>query len=173
MTKPIRIHYLAALFIMIVCSAGCSKEPLPSVPALPEQLGRLTLSSTVRGVPANKFIYKMHGKLIGSTANIIGYYGKEGSDNVLYISCFEHKDSAQKALELMLTKMVGSQAGFTPVEEDRLNGKVFFKTTGMGLSHFFYRTANLVVWWQVVPHKARETFEMLHQYPFDNQDTEE
>ena len=70
----------------------------------------------------------MHGKMIGSAASIIGYYGKENSDNVLYISSFENNDLAQRALKLMLEKMVGSRAGFAPVEENNANGKVFFKT---------------------------------------------
>ena len=146
-------------FILIALITGivsCSDISTPAVPHLPKTLGSLDLKGTVAGVKANKFLYRMHGKLTGSQNSIIGYYGHD-KRNALYISAFTDDERAVRALEKMVTKIENSKAGFAPVTVDKKEDTILYQTSGMGLSHFFYRQGNLILWWQVEPEKAEET----------------
>ena len=41
-----------------------------------------------------------------------------------------------------------------------------FEIEGMGLRHYFYRTDNILIWWQVEPDKAVATFNDLFKFDF-------
>ena len=43
---------------------------------------------------------------------------------------------------------------------------VHFETEGMGLKHYFYRTENILFWWQVELDKARATYKNLLEFDF-------
>jgi hypothetical protein len=149
----------SAAFILVGLITGiisCSDKTSSPLPALPEILGGLELKETVVGVKANKFLYRMHGAVTGSRNSVIGYYSLD-KKNALYISAFTDDEQAAKALEKMVAKIKHSKAGFTPVTLDMQEGRSVYQTKGMGLHHFFYRTDNLILWWQAEPEKAEET----------------
>ena len=41
-----------------------------------------------------------------------------------------------------------------------------FETEGMGLKHYFYRTDNILIWWQVEQDKALATYNDLLKFDF-------
>jgi hypothetical protein len=41
-----------------------------------------------------------------------------------------------------------------------------FETEGMGLKHYFYRTDNILIWWQVEPDYAETTYNDLLKFDF-------
>ena len=47
-----------------------------------------------------------------------------------------------------------------------LQHDVHFKKEGMGLKHYFYRTDNILIWWQVEPDKAETTYNDLLKFDF-------
>jgi hypothetical protein len=128
-------------------------------------VGALELKDTVVGVEANKFLYRMHGIVTGARNSIIGYYSHD-KKNALYLSSFENHKQAERALQQMSAKIMNTTAGFTPVTVERAEGTVFYKTTGMGLNHFFYRQDNFVVWWQVEPDRAGDIFDHAKNVQF-------
>ena len=144
---------LVILFLCIIRLTACTNTPLPALPDLPARVGALELKDTVVGVEANKFLYRMHGSVTGARNSIIGYYSHD-KKNALYLSSFGNNEQAERALQQMSAKIMNTTAGFTPVTVDRDEGTVFYKTTGMGLNHLFYRQDTFVVWWQVEPDKA-------------------
>ena len=148
------------LFVVTALIISCSNKTAPPIPALPEVLGDLELKETVVGVKANKFLYRMHGAITGSRHSIIGYYSPD-KKNALYISAFTDDEQTSRALEKMVAKIKHTQTGFTPVTQDNRDGKSVYRTQGMGLHHFFYRTDNLILWWQAEPERAEETLTCL------------
>jgi len=154
------------LFLYLVIGiTSCNDKTIPAVPNLPKTMGELKLRDTVTGVKANKFIHRMHGKLTGAQNSIIGYYG-HGKNNALYLSTFEDDKQAEKALKKMSTKIMNTTAGFTPVTSDHSASMILYQTKGMGLTHFFYRQDNFVIWWQVEPEKAEATLTHLREFHF-------
>ena len=148
---------LLILFLCIIGFTACSDVKLPALPDLPHMVGSLELKDTVVGVEANKFLYRMHGVVTGARNSIIGYYSYD-KKNALYLSSFENHEQAERALDRMSAKIMNTKAGFTPVTTEMTEGMVFYKTTGMGLNHLFYRQDTFVVWWQVEPDKSEDIF---------------
>jgi len=141
------------LFLCITVSSSCRNRALPALPELPEMVGALELKETVAGVEANKFLYRMHGVVTGARNSSIGYYSRD-KKNALYLSSFENDEQAERALQQMSAKIMNTTAGFTPVTVEKTEGTVYYKTTGMGLNHLFYRQDTFVVWWQVEPDRT-------------------
>ena len=109
----------------------------------------------------------MHGKMTGTHASIIGYYGNSENKNVLYISSFESIESAEKALIKMASKIKHGSPGFTPITTKQTKDGLFYLTNGMGLKHFFYRSGRVLIWWQAEPDKAEVTFKNLYTLKFE------
>ena len=128
-------------------------------------VGALELKETVAGVEANKFLYKMHGVVTGARNSSIGYYSRD-KKNALYLSSFENDEQAERALKRMSAKIMNTKAGFTPVTTEITDETVFYKTTGMGLNHLFYRQYTFVVWWQVEPEKSEDIFKYAGKVHF-------
>lgn len=154
---------LLRLFIIGIIS--CNDKIIPEVPDLPEMVGELALRKAVIGVKTNKFIYKMHGKLTGAQNSIIGYYNHD-KKNAIYLSAFEDNEQAERALKKMSAKIMNTTAGFTPVNLDKRESIAIYRAKGMGLTHFFYRQDNFVIWWQVEPKKAEATLTHLIKFRF-------
>ena len=162
------LHGRCTTFIFVFIITGlfsCSERITPAVPQLPATLGSLERKDTVVGVPAKKFLYRMHGKLTGSQNCIIGYYSTD-KKNALYISAFTDDERAARALEKMLAKIEYSTAGFGPATVEKKEDRILYRTRGMGLTHCFYRQGNLILWWQAEPEKSEETLTYLLKEKF-------
>ncbi len=155
------------LIVVLFCFVNCKgKNILPVLLKLPVKAGTLRLVNTVKGTAANKLMYRMHGKMTGTYASIIGYYGNSDNKNVLYVSSFESIESAEKALIEMASKIKKGSAGFTPVTAEQINERLVYQTSGMGLKHFFYQSGRFLVWWQAEPDNADKTFQDIHTFKF-------
>jgi hypothetical protein len=155
------------LLCVVVGFVCCGDGTLPAVPGLPEKIGKLDLRGVEKGVTANKLMYRMHGKITGARSNsVIGYYGADSTKNVLYLSAFEDDTQAERALREMSSKIMRTSAGFTPATVDTTGGKTLYRTEGMGLTHFFYRQDNFVVWWQIEPENVETTLASLRNFHF-------
>ena len=73
------------------------------------------------------------------------------------------------ALKISSGSSVFSQLTYNGMGNETPSGMghdVHFETDGMGLKHYFYRTDNILIWWQVEPDKAETTYNDLLKFDF-------
>jgi hypothetical protein len=164
-TKPFSKSLLIYLMICFCCLCGFDAGQKAQAPELPATLADMQLKKTISGIEANKMIFGMHGKATGPNSNsLIGYYGAEEPKNALYLTAFQNKDWAQQALDKMVEKMANSSFGFSLPQSEKHGSDVIYRCSGMGLSHFFYRHENLLLWLQVEKGKAAAGLEDLQAH---------
>ena len=147
-------------FMLIGCRNKAQTEFLPT------QLGGLGLTKVFEGAEAAGMIDKMHGKKLGVTENYIGYYGSKRARNVLFVSVYEIVEKAKDDLMQMAVKMEKGSRMFAPLSVEGMGDNARFRTEGMGLVHYFYRSGNLLIWWQAEPDKADASYADLRNYDF-------
>jgi hypothetical protein len=133
---------------------------------LPKTLGDLSLFNVIQHQEATRIINKMHGKTLDDCKNYIAHYGSDPSKNILYVSVYENSETAKTNLKHMAMKMANGSSVFSPVTHTKTGDTVCFETEGMGLKHYFYRTDNILIWWQVEPDKAETTYKDLLEFDF-------
>ena len=153
--KNIFALILAGLFIFINCSTGDNSKYLP------QKLDGLNLAKVIQNKKAAVIINKMHGKKLDDCKNYIAIYGNNHSKNILYVSVYENAEKAERNLKNMALKMANGSSVFSPLARTRIGDYIYFETEGMGLKHYFYRTDNTLIWWQVEPDKAETTLHDL------------
>jgi len=158
--KNITVIILASLFIFISCSTGNNSEYLP------QKLGELNLTKVIQDNKATVIINKMHGKKLDDCKNYIAIYGNNHSKNILYVSVYENAEKAETNIKNMAIKMANGSSVFSPLIHNKIGGNVYFETAGMGLKHYFYRTDNILIWWQVELDKAEATLNDLLKFDF-------
>jgi len=152
------MRWFAALPVVVVLCVMCTDKTVKPESRLPEYLGSLKLKSVVSGVKADKFMYRMHGKPIGSGSSVIGYYGSTDTATILYVTRFDSTDHAETALGKMVSRMAASSGPFTPVHKEDSGNSVVFTTSGMGCAHYFYREKSSVIWLQAEPDSAADLY---------------
>jgi hypothetical protein len=133
---------------------------------LPPKLGDLNLEKVIQNEKATVIINKMHGKRLDDCKNFIAYYGNNQSKNILYLSVYESAEIAKTNLKSMAMKMANGSPVFSPLKHGKMGKNVHFETDGMGLKHDFYRTDNILIWWQVEPDNAGTTYNDLLRINF-------
>ena len=160
MNKNIFALILAGLLIFLSCSTGDSFNYLP------QKLDELNLAKVIQNKKAATIINKMHGKKLDDCKNYIAIYGDNHSKNILYVSVYENAEKAETNLKNMAIKMANGSSVFSPLTHTKIGDKVYFETKGMGLKHYFYRTDNILIWWQVELDKAEATLNDLFKFDF-------
>lgn len=160
MNKNIFALILAGLLIFLSCSNGDNFNYLP------QKLDELNLAKVIQNKKAAVIINKMHGKKLDDCKNYIAIYGDNHSKNILYVSVYENAEKAETNLKNMAIKMANGSSVFSPLTHTKFGDKVYFETKGMGLKHYFYRTDNILIWWQVELDKAEATLNDLFKFDF-------
>ena len=153
--KNIFALILAGLLIFISCSTGDNSKYLP------QKLGELNLAKVIQNKKATVIINKMHGKKLDDCKNYIAIYGNNHSKNILYVRVYENAERAETNIKNMAIKMANGSSVFSPLTHTKIGDNVYFETAGMGLKHYFYRTDNILIWWQVELDKAEATLNDL------------
>ena len=151
---------LAGLLIFISCSTENNHTHLP------KKLGDLSLAKVIQNKKATVIINKMHGKKLYDCKNYIAIYGNYNSKNILYVSVYKNAEKAETNIKSMSMKMANGSSVFSQLTHTKMGDSVHFETEGMGLKHYFYRTDNILIWWQVEPDKAVVTNNDLLKYDF-------
>ena len=160
MNKNIFALILAGIIIFFSCSTGDDFNYLP------QKLGELNLAKVIQNKKAAVIINKMHGKKLDDCKNYIAVYGDNRSKNILYASVYENAEKAETNLKNMAIKMANGSSVFSPLTHTKIGDKGYFETKGMGLKHYFYRTDNILIWWQVELDKAEATWNDLFKFDF-------
>jgi len=150
----------AGFLIFISCSTGDNFNYLP------QKLGVLNLAKVIQDQKATIIINKMHNKKLDDCKNYIAVYGSNHSKNILYVSVYENTEKAETNIKNMAIKMANGSSVFSPLTHTKIEDKVYFETTGMGLKHFFYRADNILIWWQVESDRAVATLNDLLAFDF-------
>jgi len=158
--KNIFALILAGLLIFISCSTGDNSKYLP------QKLGELNLVKVIQNKKAAVMINKMHDKKLDDCKNYIAIYGNNHSKNILYVSIYENAEKAETNIKNMAIKMANGSSVFSPLTHAKIRDNVYFETAGMGLKHYFYRTDNILIWWQVEVDKAEATYNDLLKFDF-------
>jgi hypothetical protein len=133
---------------------------------LPKTLGGLSFFNVIQNQEATRMINKMHGKTLDDCKNYIAHYGNDPSKNILYVSVYENAETAKTNLKRMAMKMANGSSVFSPLTHTKMGDTICFETEGMGLKHYFYRTDNILIWWQVEPDYAETTTNDLLKFDF-------
>lgn len=159
-SKNILPLILAGLLIFFSCST------VDNFNYLPQKLGELNLAKVIQNKKAAVIINKMHGKKLDDCKNYIALYGNNHSKNILYVSVYENAEKAETNIKNMAIKMINGSSVFSPLTHNKIGDKIYFETEGMGLKHYFYRTDNILIWWQVELDKAEATYNDLLKFDF-------
>ena len=157
-------NILASILAYFLIFISCSNTN--NFNRLPPKLGDLNLVKVIQNEKATVIINKMHGKRLDDCKNFIAYYGNNDSKNILYVSVYQDNETAKTNLKNMAMKMANGSPVFSPLKHGKMGENVHFETNGMGLKHYFYRTDNILIWWQVEPEKAVVTYNDLIQFDF-------
>ena len=166
--KFISILILAGLLSLISCSTDNYSKHLP------QKLGNLSQAKVIQGKKATNIINKMHDKTLDDCKNYIAYYGNNDSKNILYVSVYESVEKAKTNIMNMAMKISSGSSVFSPLTYSGMGNETpsgmghdaHFETDGMGLKHYFYRTDNILIWWQVETDKAETTYNDLLKFDF-------
>ena len=158
--KIISILILTGLLSLISCNTDNNSKYLP------QKLGDLSQTKVIQGKKATDIINKMHDKTLDDCKNFIAYYGSNDSKNILYVSVYANAEKAERNLKNMALKMSNGSSVFSPLAHTIIGDYIYFETEGMGLKHYFYRTDNILIWWQVEPDKAETTLHDLLAFDF-------
>jgi hypothetical protein len=158
--RNITVLILAGLLSIISCRTDDNSNYFP------QKLGDLSLAKVIKNKEATAIINKMHGKTLDDCKNFIAYYGSNDSKNILYVSVYESAEIAKTNIMNMAMKMANGSPVFSPITYGKMGHDVHFKTEGMGLKHYFYRTDNILIWWQVELDKAETTYNDLLKFDF-------
>lgn len=158
--KNIAALILAGFLIFINCGNGDNFNYLP------QKLGESNLIKVIQNKKATVIVNKMHGKKLDDCKNFIAVYGNNYSKNILYVSVYKNDEKAETNIKNMSMKMAKGSSVFSPLTHNKIGDSVYFETEGMGLKHYFYRTDNILIWWQVESDKALATFNDLLKFDF-------
>lgn len=164
MFEKINKSYFALIFLSLLIFINCRKAD--NFNYLPQKLGELNLSKVVKNNKATAIINRMHGKKLDDSENLIAHYENNDSKNILYVSVYENSEKAKTNLKNMVLKMEKGSSVFSPLTQRKMGNNVHFETDGMGVKHYFYRTDNILIWWQVEPDNALETYNDLIEFDF-------
>jgi len=142
-------------------------KPNENTNYFPKKLSELSLFKVILNEEATNVINKMHGQKLDECENFIAHYGNNQSKNILYVSVYENSEKAKTNLKIMAMKMANGSSVFSPLKHSKMGDNVHFETQGMGLKHYFYRTDNILIWWQVEPDIAVATYSDLLKFDFE------
>jgi hypothetical protein len=162
--KKVNKNIFALILVGFLIFNSCSTGDISKY--LPQKLGELNLAKVIQNKKAAVIINKMHGKKLDDCKNYIAIYENNHSKNILYVSIYENAEKAETNIKNMAIKMAKGSSVFSPLTHTKIRDNVYFETAGMGLKHYFYRTDNILIWWQVEVDKAGATLNDLLTFDF-------
>lgn len=136
----------------------------PGIVALPEQVAGLPLTSKLTGPDATEEFSMLHNEHFPLTSGAVGIYG----DNqiALWVGGTPLDFMAAGLVSAMRNKIAEGNSPFTPVAERRDSGRAIYALEGMGQSHYYFQSKNLVIWLAAEPALADKALQQtLEAYP--------
>ncbi len=160
---------IATGFFVILIGLGYayyrqSLEQISPAP-LPDQLAGFPLSKRILGRSAiNEFTW-MHGQGFPLTKGAVGTYGPD-NQFTLYVAGTPMKFMAGRLLIAMRDKIAETNSPFTPLAANEINQRIVYELAGLGQQHYYFRSADLIVWLAADKAQAEEALrQVLIFYP--------
>lgn len=137
----------------------------PAPEALPEQIAGLSLARHSFGRAAVDEIYQLHGKIFSLTSGAVGVYGS-GSQATLWVSGTANRFMAQRLTAEMRRRIAVGKSPFIEIGIRNLDGREIYELSGLGQQHFYFGSADRVIWLAVDQAQAEQALQqVLEFYP--------
>ena len=136
----------------------------PGVLPLPAQVAGLPLSSKLTGTDATEEFSMLHNEHFPLTSGAVGIYG----DNqvALWVGGAPLDFMAAGLVTAMRDKIAVGNSPFTPITQRRDGSRTIYVLEGMGQSHYYFQSKNLVIWLAAEPALADKALQQtLEAYP--------
>ena len=136
----------------------------PGIVPLPEQVAGLPLSSKLTGTDATEEFSMLHKEHFPLTSGAVGVYG----DNQigLWVGGAPLDFMAARLVSAMRGKIAEGHSPFTPVAERQDGSRTIYVLEGMGQSHYYFQSKNLVIWLASQPDLADKALQQTREaYP--------
>ncbi|MBN1301213.1 MAG: hypothetical protein JW995_08335 [Melioribacteraceae bacterium] len=113
---------------------------------MPPEIHSLKLVNKITGADAAAYVNKIHYGDVAGERNEIGFYsGKEG-EATLYLTYYNSKEEAVQDEKKMTEKISPLNSVFINGSFIEINDKRFYRTFGMGQTHFIFSSSNVLIW---------------------------
>jgi hypothetical protein len=137
----------------------------PTAAPLPAQVTHLRLTSHISGFPAKVEVSRLHNQEFAITSASIGRYGHD-QEITIWATGAPLKILASRMVVAMRDKIAEVDTPFEPTGEQKVGDRIVYKLVGLGQNHYYFQSANLVVWIATDEQLAEQAlFELLDFYP--------
>lgn len=136
-----RIIYLAFLIFSAVLF-GCSSDP----ELFPNEIVGIQLKRKISGEEAKQFVNKLHINSVTSEKNEIAFYESNKGNATIYITFYSNELDASQNFTKMTKKISPQNSVFVRGSFIELNGKRFYRTYGMGQTHYVFVYKKQLFW---------------------------
>lgn len=131
---------------------------------MPKQLAGLSRAEYRTGAQAMAEFESLHGKQFPLISGAIGIYGDQ---QITIWAAEASSDSvAVQMVESMRDKIAEGNSPFTPLTQIADKNRIVYELEGMGQTHYYFQSKNLVIWLAADPSLADEALQQtLEAYP--------
>jgi hypothetical protein len=112
---------------------------------LPGAVAGIPLLTASTGRQAIDEIESLHGQDFVLTDGARGSYGDNG-EVTLWVSASASESAASQLLIAMYDKISKGNSSFEPMGEKDMDGRTVYQLEGMGQTHYYFQSGNLVIW---------------------------
>lgn len=118
----------------------------PGSAPLPPSLAELRLLEKLSGPAATENITRLHRKAFPLSGAAVGTYGNGTHSATVWVSRSPLTPLAARMERAMEQAIAEGQSPFTAEETRRLDGRPVRVLSGMGQTHYYFRSDDLVIW---------------------------
>jgi len=118
----------------------------PAAAELPQMVAGLPLIQADYGPEAVAEVTRLHGQSFPLSSGAFGMYGRDGNMAMLWVTGTPASLIASRMVMAMEESIGKSESPFTPTGSQEINGRTVYELTGMGQSHYYFRSGSIVVW---------------------------
>jgi hypothetical protein len=137
----------------------------PSPASLPVSVVNLDLVSQSSGKRASAEVSRLHNQDFPLTSASVGRYGPDQSITI-WVTGVPFRMMSGRMVVAMRDKIDEVETPFTPINQRQDGRRTVYELVGLGQRHFYFQSANLIVWLGVDEHLADQALtELLEFYP--------
>jgi hypothetical protein len=118
----------------------------PAAAELPDRVAGLPLVQASYGPEAVAEVTRLHDQSFPLSSGAFGMYGRDGSMVMLWVTGTPAKFVAERIVAAMEKSIGEAESPFTPTGSQEVNGRTIYELTGMGQSHYYFRSGSIVIW---------------------------
>lgn len=147
-----RLSIILAIFGLLLVTSGLAYGAYqraiatPGPAALPPTLADLPLLEEQSGPEAAQNIAHLHRQTFPLSGAAVGTYRDAASSATLWVSESPLAPLAGRMEQAMAEAIAAGNSPFIPDETRQVAGRTVRVLTGMGQTHFYFRSGKLVVW---------------------------